>query len=107
MVTIDEFKKLDIRIGTVISAEKVADAGKLVKFVFDIGEEKRQIMPGMAQFLDSPSSLIEKQMPLLVNLEPRNFRGHTSEGMIIAADMDGHPVFLSPVERVPSGSIVK
>lgn len=107
MITLDDFKKLDIRIGTVVSAEKVADADKLVRLVFDIGGEKRQIMAGIAEFVSDPSGLIGKQMPILVNLEPRMFRGNESAGMIIAADVDGRPVFLHPTQDVPAGSIVK
>lgn len=106
-ITFDDFKKLDIRIGTVVSAEKVADADKLIKFVFDIGGEKRQIMAGVAQLISDPADLIGKQMPILVNLEPRNFRGNPSEGMIVAADVDGRPVFLHPAQEIPAGSIVK
>ena len=108
MVTIDDFKKLEIRIGMVVSAEKVADADKLVKFVFDLGGgEQRQIIAGIAEFVSDPSTLIGKQMPLLINLESRTFRGHESQGMIVAVDVDGRPVFLYPSQKVPSGSIVK
>ena len=64
-------------------------------------------MAGIAEFVTDLSSLIGKQMPILINLEPRTFRGHESRGMIIATDVDGRPVFLHPAEEVPAGSIVK
>lgn len=105
-VTIDDFKKLDIRIGKVISVEKVLEADKLLKFVFDIGGEERQIMAGMAGFFPDPSVLIGKEMPLLLNIEPAKFKGYESSGMVMAADVDGKPVLLCPQEEIPAGSIV-
>ena len=107
MITFEDFKKLDIRIGKVISVEKVPDVDKLLKFVFDIGDEQRQIIAGMAEFFPDPYVLVGKQMPILVNIEPRNFRGHTSHGMMVAADVDGSPVFLHPEHEIMSGSLVK
>lgn len=106
MITIDDFRKLDIRIGKVISAEKVPDANKLIKFVFDLGNEKRQIMAGMAEFFGDLGTLVGKEMPILINIEPRKFRGCESHGMILAADVDGVPVFLRPEKEVPPGSRV-
>lgn len=107
MVTFEDFKKLEIKVGKVISVEKVLDADKLLKFVFDLGDEQRQIIAGMAEFFPDLSVLIGKEMPILVNIEPRNFRGNTSHGMIIAADVGGHPIFLHPEKDIPAGSIVK
>lgn len=107
MITSEDFKKLEIKIGKIISAEKVPNTDKLLKFVFDFGSEQRQIIAGMAEFFPDISSLIGKEMPVLVNIEPRNFKGYESQGMIIAADVDGRPVFLIPEEEIPSGSIVK
>jgi len=107
MITLDEFKKLDIRIATVLSVEKIPDTDKLLKFIFDLGVEKRQILAGMAQFYPDPSILVGKQMPILVNIEPRTLRGQASHGMIVAADSDGKPVLLHPEHEVASGTIVK
>ncbi len=107
MVTFDDFKKLEIKIGKVVSVEKVPDADKLLKFVFDLGDEQRQIMAGMAEFFPDPSVLVGKEIPILVNIEPRNFRGYVSHGMIIAADVNGHPIFLHPEQEIPPGSTVK
>ena len=100
MVTLEDFNRLDIRIGKVLSVEKVPDAEKLLKFIFDLGEEKRQIIAGMAEFYSEPSILEGKEMPLLLNIEPRTFRGQVSEGMIIAADVDGRPVLLHPEREI-------
>lgn len=107
MITFEDFKKLDIRIGKVLSAEKIADADKLLKLVFDLGSEKRQIIAGIAEFFPDPSVLIGRQMPILVNLEPRKFRGHESQGMMLAADVDGTPILLHPEKEIPPGSIIK
>ena len=106
MVTLEDFQKLEIRIGKVLSVEKVAGADKLLKFIFDFGSEQRQIIAGMATFFPEPSSLEGKEMPVLLNIEPRTFRGEVSHGMIIAADVDGHPVLLHPEREVEPGSMV-
>ena len=81
MITIEDFKKLDIRIGIVISAEKIFDSDKLIKLVFDIGGEQKQVIAGIAEFFPDPTVLLGKEMPLLLNIEPRKFRGNTSEGI--------------------------
>jgi len=106
VIPFEDFKKLDIRVGKVISAEKVQGADKLVKLVFDMGDEERQVVAGIAEHYE-PEELIGKQMPVLTNLEPRELKGEMSNGMILAADADGKPVILGPAEEVPPGSIVK
>ncbi len=106
IISFDDFKKLDIRIGKVISAERVEGADKLIKLQIDFGKEKRQIVAGMAEFFD-PEHFIGKEIPILINLEPRSFKGVESQGMILAADVGGKPVLLHPEKEVPPGSIVK
>ncbi len=107
MITFEDFAKLEIRIGKVIAAEKIPDADKLVKLIFDFGNEERQIIAGIAEFFENPSVLIGKQMPVLMNLEPKKFKSYESQGMILAVDVDGRPVLLFPDEKVPAGSIVR
>lgn len=107
MITYNEFKKLDIRIGTVESVERIEGADKLLKLIIDLGNEKRQILAGIAEFLTDFQSLVGKQIPILANLEPRIIRGLESQGMMLAADVDGRPVLLHPAETIPPGSIVK
>lgn len=107
MITLDDFKKLEIKIGKVKSVEKVPDAVKLLKFIFDVGSEERQIIAGMAEFFTDPSMLVGKEMPVLMNIQPRTFRGYISHGMIIAADVNGQPVLLYPEKEIPAGSIVR
>lgn len=107
MITFDDFQKLEIKIGKVVSVEKVAGADKLLKFVFDLGDEQRQILAGMAEFFDHLDKLVGKQMPILINIKPRKFMGYESQGMILAAEVKGRPILLHPAKEIPSGSIVK
>lgn len=104
----DDFAKLDIRIGEVKAVEPVEDADKLLRFIFDLGKGgQREIIAGMRPFFNDSNTLIGKKMPILYNIEPANFRGHISNGMILAADDEGKPVFLTPESEIPNGSIVK
>jgi methionine--tRNA ligase beta chain len=107
MINIDDFAKLEIRIGKVISAEKIPEADKLLKLVFDFGSEQRQIMSGIAEYYPDPNVLVGKQMPVLVNLEPRKFKGYESQGMIMAIDKGDGIVLLKPETEVQNGSILR
>jgi len=107
MASIDDFNKLEIKIGKVISAEKIPEGDKLLKLIVDFGNETKQIMSGIAEAFPDPSVLVGKEMPFVTNLEPRKLRGYESNGMILAADADGKVVLLHPAEEVPSGSTIK
>ena len=106
MITFDDFKKLDIRVGKILSGEKVSGTDKLMKLEVDFGLEKRQMIAGIAQFFE-PDHLIGKEIPVLLNLEPRSFKGIESQGMILAIDVDGKPVLLHPEKEVPIGSVIR
>ncbi len=107
MISIDDFKKLEIKIGTIVSAEKVEGADKLLKLMFDLGDvEHTQILSGIAEHYD-PSVLVGKQVPVIVNLEPRTLKGQVSNGMMLAVVVDDKPILLHPDKEVPSGSIVR
>jgi methionine--tRNA ligase beta chain len=106
MITFDDFMKLDIKIGTVTAADKVEGADKLIHLEIDLGGEHRQIVAGMTPTY-MPEEFIGKQVPILVNLEPRKLRGIESQGMILAVDVDGKPVLLLPDKEVPPGSVVR
>ena len=106
MITFDDFKKLDIRVGKIVAAEKVAGTDKLLKLEIDLGVEKRQLVAGIAESY-LPGQLIGREVPVLVNLEPRSIRGIESQGMILAAGVDGKPVLLHPDNEVPPGSIIR
>lgn len=107
MATIDDFAKLDIRIGKVITAEKIPEGDKLLKLQVDFGTEQRQIMSGIAEYYPDPSILVGKEMPFITNLEPRKLRGHESQGMILAANGIDRPVLIHPEIEVPPGSQIK
>jgi methionine--tRNA ligase beta chain len=106
MISFDDFKKLDIRIGNIVSAEKVKGTDKLINLEVDFGSGKRQIVAGIAEYF-GPEDLIGKQIPVLLNLEPRSIRGIESQGMILAVDIDGKPILLHPEKEVPPGSIIR
>ena len=101
-ISIDEFKKCDIRIGEVLSAEKAENADKLLKLEVDFGEFKRQIVSGIAQWY-KPEDLVGKKLPFIVNLEPRTFRGLESQGMLMAVDGGEQPILLEPQGDVKPG----
>ncbi len=105
-ITFSDWEKLDVRIGTVTAAERVAGADKLLKLTVDLGEEARQIISGIA-FAYAPEQLVGKQMPILANLEPKAFRGLASDGMILAASDGPNPVLLHPDKAVPEGARVR
>jgi len=105
-ITIDDFKRLQIRIATVTAAEPVPKSTKLLKLTLDVGGETRTIVAGIAEDY-TPDQLVGKQIPVLVNLQPALIRGIVSEGMMLAADVDGRAVLLHPDREVPSGSTVR
>ena len=115
MANLDDFKKLDIRIGKIISAEKIEGSDKLLKLIFDFGSESgltalttsRQIIAGIATLYPDCEALVGKEMPVIVNLEPRMLRGHESQGMILCASDENRIVILGPEREVPPGSVVK
>lgn len=106
MITFDDFNKLEIRIGKILSAEKVEGTDKLLKLEIDFGPEKRQIVAGIAETYQ-PDQIIGREVPVLTNLEPRSIRGVESQGMILAASVDGKPFLLHPDGDVPPGSVVR
>lgn len=106
MITYEDFSKLDIRIGKILSAEKVPGTDKLLKLDVDIGVVTRQLVAGIAESYE-PDQLIGKEIPVLLNLEPRRIRGVESHGMILAVDVGGKPLLLYPDREVPPGSIIR
>ncbi len=106
-ISFDDFTKMDIRIGTIMEAEKVAKTKKLLKLKIDTGIDQRTVVSGIAEFFD-PEKIIGKQVSILVNLEPRQIRGIESQGMILMAeDADGTLRFIEPSEKTKNGSEVR
>jgi len=107
-VTFDEFEKMDIRIGTILEAEKVAGTDKLLKLKIDTGIDVRTVVSGIAQYY-KPEELIGKQVSILVNLAPRKIKGIESKGMILMAEnAKGELSLVSPTnDKANNGSAVK
>ncbi len=105
-VSFDDFQKMDIRVSTIISAEKVAKTKKLLKLTVDTGIDKREIVSGIAEHF-TPEELVGKQVLVLVNLQPREMRGILSSGMILMGeDATGKLVLLQPSSVVNNGAVV-
>jgi methionyl-tRNA synthetase len=107
VIEFDDFGKIDLRIGTIIAAEKVAKTKKLLKLTIDTGIDKRTVVSGIAEHYE-PENIIGQQVTILVNLAPRNLKGIDSEGMILMAENnDGSLCFVSPLKQFNNGSEVK
>jgi len=105
-IDFEDFTKLDIRIGTILEAEKVAKTKKLLKLKVDVGIDTRTIVSGIAESF-SPESIIGQQVSVLVNLAPRKIRGVESQGMILMTDTpDGKLAFVEPEKAVKNGQEV-
>ncbi len=105
-IEFDDFTKLDVRVGTILEAEKVAKTKKLLKLKVDVGIDTRTIVSGIAEsFL--PEDIIGQQVSVLVNLAPRKIRGVESQGMILMTDTkDGKLAFIAPEKAVKNGQAV-
>jgi methionyl-tRNA synthetase len=106
IIDFEDFTKIDIRIGTILEAEKVAKTKKLLKLKVDVGIDIRTIVSGIAESF-SPEDLIGQQVSVLVNLAPRKIRGVESNGMILMTDTpDGKLAFMEPEKAVKNGQEV-
>jgi methionine--tRNA ligase beta chain len=104
-ISFQDFSKLDIRIGTIIQAEVVEGSDKLLKLIIDFKDFKKQILAGIKSKYQ-PSDLLNKQIPVIVNLEPRKMMGLESQGMILAVGDKTLDALLFPSESVLEGSTV-
>jgi len=106
-ITIDDFVKVDLRVAQILVAERVPKADKLLRLEVDLGYEKRQILAGIAQYYE-PEKLIGRKIVIVANLAPRKMRGLESNGMLLAASLEGGaPVLAGFLEEVPLGSRLK
>jgi len=107
-ITFEDFEKMDIRVGTIVAAEKVKGADKLLKLTVNAGIDVRTVVSGIAKY-HSPEAIIGKQVCLVVNLAPRKLKGIESQGMILMAEnADGKLIFVAPTDsNAENGSIVK
>ena len=106
-ISFDQFASLDIRVGTILEAEKVAKTKKLLKLKIDTGIDQRTVVSGIAEFFD-PENIIGQQVSILVNLEPREIKGILSQGMILMAEnSEGKLTFAAPVTNFAAGSVIR
>lgn len=123
MITLDDFIKIEIKIGTILEATKIPEGDKLLKLIIDFGDlndvgeieilaeikEKypnrhvRQVMSAISEFYPDPSVLVGKQIPVITNLEPRKFRGYESQGMIMAGHDESGLILLTPERKINPG----
>ena len=107
-IDIDTFKRAEIRIGEIQSAEKVENADKLLRLVVWFGgEEKRQIVSGIAQYFPDPAALVGKRVAFAYNLKPRVIRGLESDGMILAASGEEGEFSLLETHGAPAGARIR
>lgn len=106
MISFDEFKKIELRAGTVLTAKRVDGSEKLLCLEVDLGRETRQIIAGIGKTY-APETLIDRQIIIVANLEPRMLIGLESQGMLLAAHTEAGPALLTPDKSVPPGAEVK
>ena len=104
-ITIDDFKKIDLRLGTIVAVERVPDADRLLKLSVDLGEgQPRQIIAGIAPFISELATLVGTQCVFVANMAPRMLRGLESNGMLLAASTeDGDFALIRPEHPLPAG----
>ncbi|MFW6149449.1 MAG: methionine--tRNA ligase subunit beta, partial [Atribacterota bacterium] len=105
-ISIEEFKKLDLRVGKVLSAEDVSGTDKLLKITVDFNTEKRTLVAGIKQHY-SPEELIDKNIVVVFNLEPAKIRGIQSQGMLLAASDKERVVLLTTDKNIDAGSKIR
>ncbi|MFH1308427.1 MAG: methionine--tRNA ligase subunit beta [Patescibacteria group bacterium] len=106
MISFEDFQKLDIRIGEILEAEPVPETDKLFKLKIDLGNEQRDLVAGIADTY-SAQDIIGKQIPILINLEPKTIKGIESKGMILAIDVDNKAILIHPDKKIINGSKIR
>ena len=104
--TYDDFKKLDIRVGNILEVEKISGKTRIIKGLVDLGEEKRDVIIGGAEFYE-PQDLVGKTVIVIANLEAKKIAGIESNAMLLAADVDNKPFWLTVDSNVPAGTKIK
>ena len=106
MITIDQFRGLELRVGTVKRAEPHPNADRLLVLHVDVGAEERQVVAGIRAHYD-PAALVGRQVIVVANLEPAKLRGVESQGMVLAAADGERVVLLRPDDAVTAGAVVR
>ena len=105
-VSYDDFSKLDLRVAKIIATEKIPEKSRIIKGTISLGTEERDVIIGGAQFYE-PEDLIGKIVIVVANLEPKRMAGVESNAMLLAADIDDKPFWLTVDEDVPEGTKIK
>jgi len=105
-ISYDDFAKIDLRVAKISSVEKIPGKTKIVKGEVDLGSEKRIVIIGGAEFYE-PEDLMGKTVIIVANLEPKKLAGIESNAMLLAADMDDKPFWLTVIEDVPVGTKIR
>jgi methionyl-tRNA synthetase len=105
-INIEDFARVHLRVGQILQAEKIEGSRKLLKMRVDIGSEVRQVVAGIAEAYD-PAALLNMKVILVANLKPARLMGVESNGMIVAASVNGKPVLATFAEDVPNGTLLK
>jgi len=106
VITIDQFRTIELRVGTVRSSEPHPNADRLVVLRVDLGGEERQLVAGIRAHYD-PATLVGRQVIVVANLEPAKLRGVESQGMVLAASDGERVILLRPDEPVAAGAVVR
>jgi len=105
-ITYDDFAKLDLRVAKIISTEKIPGKSRIMKGVIDLGQERRDVIIGGAEYYQ-PEELIGRAVIVIANLETRKIAGFESNAMLLAADVNDKPFWLTVKEEVPLGTKIK
>ncbi len=105
-ISYDDFAKLDLRVAKIISIEKIPKKTRIVKGLIDLGNETRDVIIGGAEFY-KPEELVDKLVIVIANLKPKKLSGIESNTMLLAADVDNKPYWLTVTEDIPLGSKIK
>ena len=105
-ISYDDFAKLDLRVAKIDSVESILGKSKIVKGIIDLGSEKRDVIIGGAEFY-KPEELIGKIVIVVANLEPKKLAGVESNTMLLAADVNDKPYWLTVTDEVPIGTKIK
>ena len=105
-ISYDDFSKLDLRVAKIVSTEKIPEKSRIIKGTISLGDEERDVIIGGAQFYE-PGELVGKTVIVIANLEPKKMAGVESNAMLLAADIDDKPFWLTVNDDVPEGTKIK
>jgi methionyl-tRNA synthetase len=107
LISIDQFFQAELKVATITAAEPVPKSNKLVKLTVDLGEAATRTLVAGIGLAYKPEDLVGRQVVVVANLQPAKLMGVESQGMVLAASLDGKPVLLQPDSQVPNGTRVK